>query len=615
MAKKTAAFAVLLLFGAPAGGLSSDLQEGAAGDLPLCESLADDFCQTLWSSENQGNIRFADGTGLLYGARRADFISSARFIHLQKLAESRCRLPEDIKRALGIAAGAPCEADGGERDLLSDLSLLLSQIDSARPGSGIVNPWAKSIDEIRWDFNHIISDAAYDRILGENPDIQDKFWKGYSAAEKKSFKSAYYDIKTEIMDAVYLSDPRWLAAVRLFEEAKADILAVLERMALDPDTKNIMRERINDVKISLPYEDPRKARSPPSCAEDDNNGYYNSLQNKVFLCMGKVNASHNEGALYGTIAHEIAHSIGPGVFLDGVFRQSPLVRLLGRIYESGGSLPCEKWEERKSAVFQPPSEIHQLPPGLSALDQCLADRSGLNDMTLEALDWAGQRQAEASMDNYARFYAFSYLTEPEILKNGALTENEAYLDPKLYEAERNEYFDSIYFLAGYFHPASVFVQEYKCGLERPEMTEARAFAEALEETKRLNALYEYNFHSRLGVNSSWLAGFNLSRPSDEAFADWAAAKAAELKLQRMKSLQSRRDFVFSGMAVHCSPDRIESIAKDKAIIERKYSRSFYSPARARQLRGFTPQTAELLQCARGEDIEKIDSKSCDFLLQ
>ena len=688
----------------PALGLKPAADSSAAPPGPhsikeppvFCEELSDNFCQTLHSSDNQGDFQFADGTWLLHGDRRENFISHAWFIHLQKTAESRCRQPDDLKTALGIECGPGDE----KRDLLSRLGDQLAKLDSVPPAAKESDAWIKSLNRILSDFYHVINQTAFERTFRENPDLRDKFWSDYSAEDRKLFNGHYYDIRTEATNAVYLNDPNWLKIVALFEEVKTDVLAVVSQTALAAETKQTLRDKINSVEISLPYADPRTTYSNISCAQDEDNGYYSVTDNRFTICAGTINTSQNEGVFYGITAHEIAHSIDPNVLLQDVFKQSPLVRLASRLYESGAGLPCDYWEEQKRELFSPPAEIHRLPPGLASIDQCLADRSGLDELNPSSLDYASKRMAEESINRYASWNEFSYLTTPFVFEGGELTENEFYLKPKLFAEKENSYFKQKGFSQGEFHPASVFVQEYKCRLEGDrsagangesppfadsarnfsinrvsanddfeerrkseqalwthllspddrliagkqaslrteeensrlskrredfmEMKEeflvsesaraAEVFASAMEETKRLNTIYEYSRSAVLAENSRELTDFNLSRPSDEDFADWIAHEAISLKLQRTPSLQDRRDFISAAGASYCRPDSLQILAKDKILVEKTYSRNFHSPHRERRLRSFTPKTAELLQCVRGEDIQKSESKSCNFLL-
>ena len=601
------------VFSAVSGEVSSDPllenMENGPSEPISCEELADGFCRSFWSSENQGNFQFSDGTQILYGDRRKNVYSNTRFIHNQKLAKSRCNLPEDIKDIMGIHCG---EEDKKE-DLLSKLDTLLSQIDSIENNKKSIESWRKSIGRTLSDFEQIIEEAAYERSLKEDPDIAEKFWSDYSPSEEKIFNGNYYDIQTEIMDAVYLNDSDWLRIVKIFEEVRTDVLTVIDKMVFAPETKHIMKEKINSVRISLPYVDPRKAGSYEGCAKYSNNAHYNVLQNSFYFCMGAINISHNEGSFYGVIAHEISHSIDPKTFSQDIFQQTPLSRLVGQLYKSNASLSCEDWEKQKTDVFVLPSEIYQLPEGLAAMDQCLVDRQHLNKLDHSSLDYVSQRIAESFINSYAGSHRFSYLTTPETFKDGALTNNEFYMEPKLFAEAENGYFENEYFLSGYFHIASAFIQEYKCRLPQPNITEEQAFAEALEETKRLNTIYEYYYLSILGENVLALVPFNLSKPSGEEFADWIAYKVMELKLQRIQSLENKRNFIFSGTSRYCSPRGLESIAKHKTLIEKTYSRNFHSPDRDRRLKHFTPKTAEFLQCVRGEDIKKLD-KNCNFLI-
>lgn len=413
-------------------------------------------------------------------------------------------------------------------------------------------------------------------------------------------------------------------------------------MVLTPETKQIMKEKIRLIKLSLPYEDPRTAYSSADCATYGNNAFYDSVTNSVHLCMGSINTSDNVGAFYPVIAHEMAHSIDPNGFLKDMLKQSPLFQALRELYESNASLPCEEWERQKATVFVLPSEIYQLPEGLAAIDQCLENKEHLNELNSQFLDYVNKQIEETSIRfSDANRDTFSYLTTLEFFRKGVWEKNEFYLEPKLLA---ESYFEEDYFLLGHFHKASVFVQEYKCRLLQQGVTKEQAFADALEETKRLNASYEYSYFGVLGRNSEYLEDFNLSkiggfedlfsfkifepnlRHASEDFADFISFKTLELKLQRISSLKERRDFILAGSAFYCRPEEtLERLEEDKIfkmvvtiigkkVIERASTVGSHSLDRDRRLRQFTPKTADLLQCIPGEDIKKLD-KNCDFLMK
>ena len=583
------------------------LQRSESGRLS-CEELTDKFCESLWSAENQGNFRFPDGTQILTGTRRKNFMENGRFIHLQKTAKSRCLLPDDVKDTMGIHCG-----DGDQKtDMLARLEALLSRIDSIDQNKKSMSSWQRSIDQILSDFGHAIDDTAYESAAKDRPDIKERLWDDWTFHEKKALYENYYDIKTEIMKAVYLNDSDWQRVVKVFNEAVQDVLTVVEQMDLDAESENIMKEKVSSVKLSLPYEDPRRVGSVTEfCATSENNAYYIHTSNAFVICMGKINGSLNEGALYGTIAHEIAHSIDPTRFLADVYTQTPESLLLKELYEGSASLPCDDWEQRKGEAFSISSETYELPEKLSSLDQCLIDRRGLSEINHSALDYVSDRFAEMSMDSPAQQNHFSLLTTDKVFKDGVLEDNEFYLEPKLFEESKNFYMEVSFFHKGYFHDMSVFVKEYKCRILESR-SEKEAFAEALEETKKLRKMYEYYLSDLLGQNSKGLVMFNLSKPSAEDFADWISYKAMELKLKRNQSVESRRAFLLADTSFFCKPKSLETLAKEKTLIERQYSRAFHPPDRNRRLSRFTPKIADLLECVRGEDILKLD-KNCDSL--
>ena len=582
---------------------------GDDSELVSCEKLSDEFCKTLWSSENQGNFHFSDGKQVLYGERRKHIISNAQFIYNQKLVKSRCHLPEDIKRMANIQ----CGSEDTKEDLLSELGGLLSQVDSIDRDTKSIDRWKRSVDRILLDFDYIISDAAFERSYAEEPDLKQKFWRSndYGPADRKIFYRNYYNIKMEIMDAIYLEDPDWLRVVNLFNEVKKDILNVIDKMGLISETKLTLKGKVNSIKFSLPYAEPNS--SVKQCDTYANNAFYNRLNNRFTFCIGAVNINKNEGFIYRIMAHEIAHSIDPVTVSMDVLHQSHLFHFLRQLYKSDASLTCEEWTQQKNDIFTLPSEIYQLPEGLANIDQCLVDRQHLKVLNDTSLKYVSDIRAQNSMSAYANNIIFSYLSSPEIVKNGSLKKNEFYMKPKLFSEIDYDYFEHTSFATGYLYLPSVFIQEYKC-LLKTDTTEEQAFFAALEETKRLNTIYQYHYLNVLGRNAYEMVYLNLSKPSDEDFADWISYKAMALKLQRIASVKHRREFVMADAALQCKPANLESIAQAKVFIEKAYSKRSHPLNRDRRLRTFTPETAELLQCTRGKDIKKL-YQNCDVVME
>ena len=577
-----------------------------------CEKLTDEFCKTLWSAENQGNFQFSNENRVLHGEKRQDVIDNARFIYNQKLAKSRCHLPEDLKKLAGIH----CGPGDKKEDLLAQLEDLLSQVDSIKRNNKAIKSWKNSINrKIFSDFENIIQNTAYERSYKENPSLSEKLWSDYKPAHKKNYYGHYYDIKTEIMDAIYLKDSDWLKALHLFDEVQKDIMTVIDKISLTPEIKEALKEKVSSVKISLPYEDPRKTSSMGECTTYMNNAFYNSVNNTVYFCIGAININ-SESSTYRTMAHEIAHSIDPGIISIDVLHKTPLFHFLRQLYESNASLPCEEWKKQKNHIFVLPFEIHQLPEGMAKIDQCLVDRQNLSELNYSSLAHASYNMAKNGIVRYAKNNTFTYLTTPEVPRDGILQKNEFYMNPKFFAETRTKYLENTTFSFGYFHTPSVFVQEYKCLLEQSDVTEEQAFDKSLQETQKLSTVYQHHYLSVLGKNAKALIRFNLSKPSSEEFADWISYKTVELKLQRIPSLKKRREFVMTGTATYCKPTGLESIAKHKVLIEKKaYSnKKLHSPARERRLKTFTPKTAELLQCTRGEDIKKL-YKNCDSVME
>ena len=580
---------------------------GEQSDWPLCEELADTFCKSLWSSENRGNFQFSNGEEILNGHRRKNVISNKEFIHLQKVVKSRCRLPADIKTIMGIY----CESEDTKEDLISQLDIVLSQVDSIGQDRKSIESWKRSLKNILFHIDNVVNDAAYERFIKENPHISRKLWDDYTFSEKEALKKITYALNTEIMDAVYLNDPDWQRVVRVFEEAKKDILAVIDPMPVYPGLKDFMKKKVRLITLSLPYE--IFNFSQVHCNSSSHNAYYNPSLNQVVMCIGRINTILSEGGLYGTIAHEIGHSIDPTKFLLYIFRQTHMYRNVNVLYEYNSSLSCNHWEKVKKEYFILPFGIYQLPEEFAAIDQCLVNRDHLDELSPSTLAYVSHRFSEELMDYHSSKNSFTYLITPEIFKDGMLEENEIYLNPRLLMNSMNNTIQLGPFHKGSFNDIFIFTQDYKCRLSESDISEERAFFEAMEETKKLKTIYYHNYFSILGRNARELIPFHLSEPSHEHFADWISYKAIELKLKREPSVENRRIFVLSSASCYCEPWGLDKMASTQRAVEDSYSKLIHPLNRNRIMGHFTPEVANLLHCKRGEEIIKLD-RNCDSLV-
>ena len=371
-----------------------------------------------------------------------------------------------------------------------------------------------------------------------------------------------------------------------------------------------MKSKVSSVKFSLPYIDPRKIGANESCAFADDNGYYQGGTNTLYLCLGKINTMLNPGALYGTISHEISHSIDPNTFSQDVFWKSKIALQVAKVFDSNASLDCDQWRKAKLEIFTLPQQFYSLPENIENLSQCLVDRSRLDKITHSSLEFASQRLAEESINLYAKSEHFTRLTVPEKYVDGRLKTNEIFLNPKLAASSGNKYLPEKYFSSGEFHISSIFVQDFKCRILEEKVSENEAFEKAIAETSRLRKIFSYNKSSVLMQNFYKLIPYNLSKGVGEDFADWLSHKGMQLALERQESTLVRQAFVLARHSTFCSPGGIERVAKAKTKIEKKFSRAAHPLGRKRRLRYFTPVIAELLNCERGPEVQNLD-RGCD----
>ncbi len=573
-----------------------------------CEALSDTFCEFLWSDEINGNISFSKNEKIQLGNTKNDMISHMQKIDLDSLITAKCNLPIELKRVLKIN----CNNKNTKPNLIDKIS---SHITENKQFNSLHQReiWKWKLDDYLKTFNRAIILAANKRTLIRFPSLKNSQWNEIKTQEKIEYMNDLFDIKNEVLDAKYLNHPNYKNVEQIFINVKKDIVSVIDSLNIKETIKTYMKRKVNNVKLSLPYEDPRKVGVQTECSIDLKNAFYIPSKNVFTVCAGYFNGFQVTGHLHRAIAHELSHSIDPQQIAQDRFRNSPLSRLMADLYSSNASLDCNQWKKNANEIIKMPESIVKSPKNIKKLNQCLVNREDLKELTLEALETPTELVTLKKIHNYAGIKLFSRLAQSKITIKGKRLGNEFYLNPQLLEASLNKNMPEQYYSRGYFHVGAVFAQNYRCflrdfyklNINAEKKSTLESFEKAINETQRMFKAYKMTLFSYVGQNDKYLQFHDLAQPADEEWAEWIAGKVLEVRLNSLQNENEKQIFAISTQAKFCNENESEKFSNAKLQIEKSFSRNAHPLKRNRRLSYFNKTFSEVLDCNRTATITKL----------
>lgn len=567
-----------------------------------CESLSDQFCSDLWNGNTFGNLE-KKGVRIYFGKTPHDGIPLFRKMDHEALIQA---------------------ADSYDPDLKTPLKPLLKKLEKVLIQEKDSTAWYRKLALIRTKINQVIEDVAEARTFKRRPDLKKKKWSQYRIADDIDIQKDLDLVKNHILIKQYENHPHWLRVVKLFPTVKTYLIQALEESNFSKELKETMIERLRQVELSLPIEDPLNMRAMSSCEKSPINAYYFQQANKFTICPGYFNAIQSEGAMFGAMAHELSHSIDPNALRNNEFKKTPIFNLANLLAKNQGQYECTKWSELKSQVLKSKIHFFELPNELKKLTDCFVDHSKLDPINLKTLESPVRAFTKSDMSSLARDQSFSVLASYQIYHKGILEPNDLYLRPDLLEikANKNSDFNKE---NGSLYLNHLFSQELKCLVESdkpsndfktyfnqlPKNQQNEYFQKALELTEQLYPKYLYEYYAIHGVETRDLLSYNLSKPSVEFWADWLALKAFSRFLKDQKSVEERRTSFLSSSAIFCEPSGLDKLVPEFLILEKNYSLETHPENRTRRLGFFTPEIQNLLNC-KMKEANLTDKNRCDL---
>lgn len=561
---------------------------------PTCNSLTDNFCATLYNSNNKGVMDVHDGK-IQQGRSPTSKTRLYVLEHYKALIACLPRLPKDLQPRAEPTFRMLQEALDEEPKLQGDRTL-----------------WQRKVSDALRAFNRAVDDTLLERKNTAYPDIMKKSADDRSVEEEEKLDALEHDLKDAILRARYEEHPNWIRVKNAYAKAKQDILDELSQLKIPAAEKEAMMKRIREAKLSLPFTNPDSVGADEDCGSTTVNAYYFRRRNVLVACAGFFNAYQSESALYFVIAHELGHAIDTNSQSELDYRKkSPVAAALQKLVGSPGpAYSCEEWSELKTKGALKPQENfvnrrEQHP--LDKLASCLKDRSELEPLSFDRVKRSVDRSVRGVLSWYADRNLFLQMAQPTMTKYGEVEENEYYFRPDL--LMQSWYGDqSKEELPRTVDALEIFTQALSCQtLERDgkkfdyhgaptSADRTELFQRAIKETGAILKVKDMDYLSYCGHTCSDLVDENLASDTGENFADWVAVRVGKHYLARKKSMSDKREASALATSLFCTEPSLYNDAPDLALVEKKFSMQEHPDSRLRRISFYTRESAALLGC-------------------
>lgn len=562
---------------------------------PPCSVIADSGCAKLWNSSNDGFLESPFGVVQVGKSKKSD-LSTTQRLDIEAWINSQSNLPKDLQEKI--------------KPILQRLKqLLMYEVNTLE--------WHQQVGAMLQLLNQTTNAVGVERAKAALPESNRTVDSNISIEQRNKSLETILDFQNQVIRAKYENNPNWKRVETIFKQAKSDLLATCKELTIPNSLKKKFLAKLESVKLSLPFPDPRSISAPNTCASTEKNAFYFPNANLFTVCAGMFNAFQSEPNLYGVIAHELSHAIDPEVFTLDDYKQSPLGQVIETLSSSKKPpFSCDEWRQLRNNTLAPKVEIIAELSPYTQLTDCLAPPpERLRPFNSKTVSPVSKRYAATAINRYANANIFSLLVQEKSPNPDKTSNNEFYMRPDRADALMtggliNPQKNYMFAIPGTFTQSLVCQQadidgekidfEHATGKIRQDM-----FEKAILESREIQQLVYESIFTRCGKECAALVGEDLSRNAQENFADWMASQALPRYLKREKSLENRREILSIAMLIHCNERPTAKILDpDLNEIEKKFSFDKHPDNRIRRLSFFTPEIAKTVGCEIDNEIKR-----------
>lgn len=558
---------------------------------PLCLNMVQDFCQTLFSPENQGSLKF-EIAGSKYhikkGQTENDFQESD-FEFLKAQIEAWPKLPPEFRENLN-EHGYRQKLTAHLKRVARNQMDLKARIRNMRDEEEINSIWNLAFREtILTKMENSV--PGYAKIKEDFMPLELR----YESERQRRILLA------KVARALWSGHENWIEVEKKFEKVRNVFKVVInEHDDLSKDLKKEWTARLNSVGLIIPGSDPEVDMG--NCFKNEANAYYFRDRNYITVCAGDFNSEEIEQ----TLAHELSHSldIGRSRFLYQM--SSPVGSGLHRLKAMScgkKEFSCEQWMDAKSKFHEHLKHLLAFKPQLREFNMCLQEKKVKEPIPNDYLARISRESVEGILSDLAKRSVFLRIISPELpLPNGTKQKNPIYMNPcgyYLWDSQVQPFDEDVSLLL-------FFTAEYRCS----EVADrAEKFKHAIETAKQLQTALA---QSTIGMEGQFSGRFRLDRDGyasspAERFADSLGQLVFARILKEESDIRKRRARYLSNNAWLCRKPSIQQLFTAEAKIQRNYYVEPHSETNQRQKELLTEEIRDVLACKKD-----FEAKQCSL---
>ncbi|MEZ4820636.1 MAG: hypothetical protein R3A45_12425 [Bdellovibrionota bacterium] len=571
-----------------------------------CEKLSDAFCDELWL-KNKGNYTTAHSTFLFGHTKSGD--SQMWMLSNQAFVDAVEKLTDYLKQK-----NTPKKLIRELKNEVKKFSRVLQQQNDSYEWDKKFSIQVKSIITL---LDSIARELTYIR----KPELRKKSKLDYTVWDKIEFSKDLQDLYNQNLRNKLEDHANWKRIQELFQEAQKDLVASITALHLSDAEKTWWIDRIQTIKLLLPYSDPRILADWGDCSQDANNAFYSPSFHAFTFCGGSILGDISDASHYRTLVHELSHSIDPSIRAIEAYYATPTYQRVKELYE-GKVFACSAWEKIKTEEFAVLPEIQKRAWEVDPLKMCLLPEK----QDLLPFETKTVKESVTNLVHYWTHYnatnnEFTRFVSPYTYVNHKRVKNPYYRSRRAMRFERtdNGTFETPITRRSYTPFFEIFDQELLCAKdEKGQPIDFYALKQSKQDTKRLQDIFQQaiastrditqNIFERLveftGDEDEYLIEYRLAKSSGENFADWLAFQTIEKKLQRIDGLQNKRDFIVESNAIYCTEPGPLLEEASMTQVEKKFSYQAHADDSARRMSIFTKGIRSLLKCEVSEEVAK-----------
>jgi|GEM_PF-7062530 len=504
-------------------------------DQPGCMKKVREYCQRIFSPPNSGNVVLKTGktsSGIQLGWEKTghpSFRAQLYRLKLESLPRQRVRLRK-ILAQLGYEPVLRKVLHGNAFEKLT-------------PDEYLEFSRNLSIEDTLLDlaFNLLAREEVIQSISGLThvPLTQ------WSDPEMFHFDAEYAVTKAAFFHAVWNGTPEWKRFVATFESVRSAMIDILKHSPrVSPKMRDSLVQIVQETKLLPAWSAPREISMKCGAI---GNAHYNSSTRSIVVCPQIILGQEAEA----TLAHELAHAIGPAALTSAIVRMNPAIRQLAAWGEAqclGKPVECGPWKEFKKNFDDRLGDMPAMTPWSPEVFRCLSRRDA-NFPRLTEIESVAGSMAEGIVSGLSGSVPQSLVFQEIPDMAGVKRANPAYLNVCLV---KGRYFHDLLPNPDYgdYTAALLLSTELAC---RDDRATPAGIKNALETTTQLTKTfltYRWLVEGKYGTSDS-LVRRDWAEDLDEQQADAIATEVMASRLRRIENPEGRWNSFMSNMASFC----------------------------------------------------------------